>query len=140
MDTSKIVAFSVGVAGLGILLFAISKVAKDKNANVYLQAGEQSNPFDSKAVASSLYNAMREANFTNTQKRKVILESLTGVTQNQFLQVIKAFGSRYYNTLTGNTYFAIWQTPVKHPLKVWLKEELSLEDYELLQSNYPKYL
>lgn len=140
MDTSKIVAISVGVAGLGILLFAISKVAKDKNANVYLQEGQQASSFDSKAVASTLYNAMREANFTNTQKRKVILESLTGVTQNQFSQVIKAFGSKYYNTLTGNTYFAIWQTPVKHPLKVWLKEELSREDYELLQSNYPKHL
>jgi hypothetical protein len=140
MDTSKIIAISVGVTGLGILLFAISKVAKDKNANVYLQAGEQANPFDSKQIANAIYNAMREANFTNTQKRKVILENLTGVTQNQFSQVVKAFGSKYYNTLTGNTYFAIWQTPVKHPLKVWLKEELSREDYQLLQSNYPKYL
>lgn len=139
MQSSKIGAISVGVAGVVVLLFAISKVAKDKKSNVYLYGAEQAN-FNSKEIANILYNAMREANFTNTQKRKVIIESLTGVSQNQFLQVVKAFGSKYYNTLTGNTYFAFWQTPVKHPLKVWLKEELNRSDYELLQSNYPKYL
>lgn len=140
MEASKLVPISVGVAGLGILLFAIAQANKDKNGNAYLNQGIVENSFNAKEIATVLYDAMKEANFTNTDKRKTIFTTLTGVSQAQFSLVIKAFGSRYYNTLTGNTYFALWQTPVKHPLKVWLKEELSDSDYKLLKSNYPKYL
>ena len=140
MDSSRIIPISVGVAGLGILLFAISQARKDKNGNAYLDEASETQNFNGKELATTLYNAMKEANFTNTEKRKTILTTLTGVSQAQFSLVVKAFGNRYYNTLTGNTSFAIWQTPVKHPLKVWLKEELSDSDYQLLKSNYPKYL
>lgn len=140
MEASKLVPISVGIAGLGILFFAIAQANKDKNGNVYLNQGTVENSFNAKEIATVLYDAMKEANFTNTEKRKTIFTTLTGVSQAQFSWVIKAFGSRYYNTLTGNTYFALWQTPVKQPLKVWLKEELSDSDYKLLKSNYPKYL
>lgn len=140
MDSSKILPISVGVAGLGILLFAVAQANKSKNSNAYQDGGSMAESIDSKEIATTLYNAMKEANFTNTEKRKTILTALTGVSEAQFSWVIKTFGSRYYNTLTGNTYFALWQTPVKHPLKVWLKEELSDSDYKLLKSNYPKYL
>ncbi|CCG53574.1 Hypothetical protein precursor [Flavobacterium indicum GPTSA100-9 = DSM 17447] len=140
MDSSKIVPISVGIAGLGILLFSIAQAKKDKNGNVYLNQGTVENNFNAKEIATVLYDAMKEANFTNTEKRKTIFTTLTGVSPAQFSWVIKAFGSRYYNTLTGNTYFALWQTPVRHPLKVWLKEELSDSDYKLLKSNYSKYL
>lgn len=140
MEASKLVPISVGVAGLGILFFAIAQANKDKTGNAYLNQGTVENSFNAKEIATVLYDAMKEANFTNTEKRKTIFTTLTGVSQAQFSWVIKAFGSRYYNTLTGNTFFALWQTPVKHPLKVWLKEELSDSDYKLLKSNYPKYL
>jgi len=140
MDTSKLLPISVSVAGLGILLFAMAQANKDKNGNAYLNQGTIEDRFNAKEIATVLYDAMKEANFTNTEKRKTIFTTLTGVSQAQFSWVIKAFGSRYYNTLTGNTYFALWQTPVRHPLKVWLKEELSDSDYKLLKSNYPKYL
>lgn len=140
MDSSKLLPISISVAGLGILLFAIAQANKDKNGNDYLNQGTVDNSFNAKEIATVLYDAMKEANFTNTEKRKTIFTTLTGVSQAQFSWVIKAFGSKYYNTLTGNTYFALWQTPVKHPLKVWLKEELSDSDYKLLKSNYPKYL
>lgn len=140
MDSSKLLPISISVAGLGILLFAIAQANKDKNGNAYLNQGTVENSFNAKEIATVLYDAMKEANFTNTDKRKTIFTTLTGVSQAQFSWVIKAFGSKYYNTLTGNTYFALWQTPVKHPLKVWLKEELSDSDYKLLKSNYPKYL
>ena len=140
MDSSRIVPISVGVAGFGILLFAIVQARKDKNGNAYLDESGETQNFNGKELATTLYDAMKEANFTNTEKRKIILTTLTGVSQGQFLLIVKAFGNRYYNTLTGNTSFAIWQTPVKHPLKVWLKEELSISDYQLLKSNYPKYL
>jgi len=140
MEASKLVPISVGVAGLGILFFAIAQANKDKNGNVYLKQGTVESSFNAKEIATVLYDAMKEANFTNTDKRKTIFTTLTGVSQAQFSWVIKAFGNRYYNTLTGNNYFALWQSPVKHPLKVWLKEELSDSDYKLLKSNYPKYL
>lgn len=140
MDSSKLLPISISVAGLGILLFAIAQANKDKNGNAYLNQGTVESSFNAKEIATVLYDAMKEANFTNTEKRKTIFTTLTGVSQAQFSWVIKAFGSRYYNTLTGNTYFALWQSPVKHPLKVWLKEELSDSDYKLLKSNYPKYL
>ena len=140
MEASKLVPISFGVAGLGILLFAIAQANKDKNGNAYLNQGTVDNSFNAKKIATVLYDAMKEANFTNTDKRKTIFTTLTGVSQAQFSWVVKAFGSRYYNTLTGNTYFSLWQSPVKHPLKVWLKEELSDSDYKLLKSNYPKYL
>jgi hypothetical protein len=140
MDSSKIIPVTIGLAGLGIMLLAVSKTSKNKKAGVYLDASLTDLNFNAKEVATMLYNAMREANFTNTEKRKTIFTALTGVTEAQFSKVNLAFGSRYYNTLTGNTYFAVWQTPTKHPLKVWLKEELSTEDYQLLKSNYPKQL
>ncbi|ESU18987.1 hypothetical protein FCR2A7T_23960 [Flavobacterium cauense R2A-7] len=140
MDSSKLLPISISVAGLGILLFAIAQANKDKNGNAYLNQGTIEDSFNAKEIATVLYDAMKEANFTNTEKRKTIFATLTGVSQAQFSWVIKAFGSRYYNMLTGNTYFALWQTPVKHPLKVWFKEELSDNDYKLLKSNYPKYL
>ena len=107
---------------------------------MYQDGNSIADSINAKDIATTLYNAMKEADLTNTEKRKTILTTLTGVSQPQFALVIKAFGSRFYNTLTGNTYFALWQTPVKQPLKVWLKEELSDSDYQLLKSNYPKYL
>lgn len=140
MDSSKIIPISVGVAGLGLLLFAVAQVKKDKNGNAYWNESAETPKFNAKEVASTLYEAMKQANLTNTEKRKTILTTLTGVSPLQFSLIIKAFGNRYYNTLTGNTSFAIWQTPVKHPLKLWLKEEISASDYQLLKSNYPKYL
>lgn len=140
METSKIVPIAVGVAGLGIFVFAVSKASKNKKSVAYLDGDVSGSGFNVSEIVTLLYDAMKQANFTNTEKRKTIFSALTGVSPSQFAQVIKVFGNRYYNRLTGNTYFAIWQTPVKHPLKIWLQEELSEEDYKLLKSNYPKQL
>lgn len=140
METSKIVPIAVGVAGLGIFVFAVSSASKSKKSVAYLDGDVSGSGFNVSEIVTLLYDAMKQANFTNTEKRKTIFSALTGVSPAQFAQVIKVFGNRYYNRLTGNTYFAIWQTPVKHPLKIWLQEELSEEDYKLLKSNYPKQL
>jgi hypothetical protein len=140
METTKIIPVTIGLAGLGIMLFAVSQTSKNKKAGMYLDSSSTDSSFNAKEIATMLYEAMKEANFTNTEKRKTIFTALTGVNEAQFSKVNIAFGSRYYNTVTGNTYFALWQTPTKHPLKVWLNEELSTEDYQLLKSNYPKQL
>ena len=140
MESSKILPISVGVAGLTILLFSIAQANKTRKGNAYQDGNLTTQSINAKGIANTLYNTMKEADFTNTEKRKTILTTLTGINEAQFSWIVKAFGKRYYNRLTGNTYFALWQTPVKHPLKVWLKEELSDSDYQLLKSNYPKYL
>ncbi|WP_136669387.1 hypothetical protein [Flavobacterium sp. H122] len=140
MESSKILPISVGVVGLTILLFSIAQANKTRKGKAYQDGNPTEQSINAKDIATTLYNAMKQANFTNTEKRKTILTTLTGINEAQFSWIVKAFGSRYYNRLTGNTYFALWQTPVKHPLKVWLKEELSDSDYQLLKSNYPKYL
>lgn len=140
MEITKIVPISVGLTGLAILLFAVSKTSKNKKGKAYLDGGFDTSSFNAQEIVAMLYDAMKEANLTNTDKRQAIFTALTGVSEAQFAQISKVFGSRYYNTLTGNTYFALWQTPTKHPLKVWLKEELSQEDYKLLKSNYPNQL
>ncbi|MCL9806807.1 hypothetical protein NAT51_14830 [Flavobacterium amniphilum] len=140
MESSKILPISVGVAGFTILLFSIAQANKTRKGKAYQDGNLTAQSINAKDIATTLYNAMKQANFTNTEKRKTILTTLTGINEAQFSWIVKAFGKRYYNRLTGNTYFALWQTPVKHPLKVWLKEELSDSDYQLLKSNYPKYL
>ena len=94
MDSSKLLPISVSVAGLGILFFAIAQANKDKNGNAFLNQGSVDNSFNAKEIANVIYDAMKEANFTNSEKRKTIFTTLTGVSQAQFSWVIKAFGSR----------------------------------------------
>ena len=84
MDSSKLLPISISVAGLGILLFAMAQANKDKNGNAYLNQGTVDNSFNAKEIATVLYDAMKEANFTNTEKRKTIFTALTGVTEAQF--------------------------------------------------------
>lgn len=139
MENKKLIPISIGVLGLGVLLLALTK-ANSSKSKIYLDQNYTSGLVNAKQIAEELYKAMKEMNFTNTQKREVIFTSLTGVTPRDFQGIVKAFGFRYYNPITGNTYFAFWQTPQKHPLKTWLKEELSTSDYQLLKSKYPKQL
>ena len=104
MDSSKIIPISVGLAGLGIMLFAISQTSKNKKAGAYLDNSSTDSSFNAKEIATMLFDAMKEANFTNTEKRKTIFTALTGVTEAQFSKVNIAFGNRYYNTLTLGLY------------------------------------
>ena len=84
MESSKIIPVTIGIAGLGIMLLAVSEFSKNKKAGAYLDAGATYSSFNAKEVATMLYSAMKEANFTNTEKRKTIFTALTGVTQLQF--------------------------------------------------------
>lgn len=80
MDSSKLLPISVSVAGLGILFFAIAQANKDKNGNAFLNQGSVDNSFNAKEIANVIYDAMKEANFTNSEKRKTIFTTLTGVS------------------------------------------------------------
>lgn len=92
--------------------------------------------FDPKLVAQKLYEAMR----TTGTDEDYIFDTLTGVTQPQFSAVIKSFGLKPYNSLTGNQYGIIGTTLPKRDLKYWLKNELSEKQYKLLRTKFPNYL
>lgn len=105
----------------------------------YLDDNPESNltiAFDPKLVAQKLYEAMK----TTGTDEDYIFENLTGVSQAQFAAVIKAFGLKPYNSLTGNQYGVIGTTLPKRDLKYWLKNELSDKQYKLLRTKFPNYL
>lgn len=93
--------------------------------------------FNARNIAEKLYNAMKN---TGTDE-DLIFNSLQGVSQNQFGQIVLAFGRRSYNELYGNqiNFNPIESLPLE-PLQVWLKSELSDNSYETLRQKYSYYL
>lgn len=61
MDSSKLLPISVALAGLGILVIAVSQAKKDKNGNAYLNQGMITESFNAKEIAAVLYNAMKKS-------------------------------------------------------------------------------
>lgn len=137
MENSKILTYSVLALGLGVFGFSLFATNKPK-ANRYLDASPalpDGSVFNAKKIAETLYDAMKGINITNDAKNEAIFAALTGVTQDQFGKVFAAFGSKRYNTYTGNTVGLY-----SYNLKTWLKSELSPVSYMQLQKQYPKYL
>lgn len=136
------------IAGVGLLLagFFVSQAVstgKPKNSSnpKYLDDEGAINPdFNAKQIATDIHEIMRKVNWTNGDKNQIILTAFTGLSQTQFAQVVKAFGLRAYNTITGNDYQIIGFSLKKYPLKFWLKEEMSTADYLLLKDKFKKYL
>lgn len=133
-----IIGVSVLVFGLGV--FFLTK--KNKNGKSvlggdtkYIDEGDVNliPLFSASQKANVLYNAMNIYNGTDEQ---TMIEELTGVSQNQFGLISKAFGLRNYNRYLG--YNTIGGT--KLPLKTWLREELNDADYNLLRKKFPMYL
>jgi hypothetical protein len=92
--------------------------------------------FNPNLVSQKLYEAMK----TTGTDEDYIFETLTGVSQAQFAAVIKSFGLKPYNSLTGNQYAVIGTTLPRRDLKYWLKNELSDKQYKLLRTKFPNYL
>ena len=133
-----IIGVSVLVFGLGV--FFLTK--KNKNGKSVLGGGTKYIDegdvnliplFSASQKANVLYNAMNIYNGTDEQ---TMIEELTGISQNQFGLISKAFGLRNYNRYLG--YNTIGGT--KLPLKTWLREELNDADYNLLRKKFPMYL
>ncbi len=135
-----IIGVSVVVFGLGVsFLTKPNKNGKSILGNGgYIDEGDNSTipVFSAKQKANALYEAMR---YSGTDEQ-TIFEELSGVTQKQFGLISGAFGLRSYNSWLGNTTGVIGQTLPKLSLKMWLKEELSDEDYKLLRKKFPMYL
>ena len=89
-------------------------------------------PFNAKLVAENLYGYMNKFG----TDEEAIIDELTKVNAVQFLQISNAFGRRNYNTLSGGN---DWGGNLQ-PLKVWLKNELSAQEYSVLRLKYPNAL
>jgi hypothetical protein len=152
MKTStKIIGAGIFLA-TGLSLFFLNRKSTLQNSKkVYLDDDPNygtSIVFNPKSIADTLYEAMKSTGksigsavgLSIGTDKEVVFDLLTGVSERQFASIIKAFGLKAYNKLTGNQEFLVWQTYTKYGLKTWLKEELTVKDYALLRRKYPKYL
>ncbi|ALM50310.1 hypothetical protein AMR72_16315 [Flavobacterium psychrophilum] len=137
------VKIGVGVLG-AIVLFKLvvpktdnSGSAQDPTGNGSTPVGTPGGTFNANATADKLYNAMKDL---GTDEDK-ILNALMYVTPTQFAQVVKAFGKQSYNKTLGNQIRVIpWQPLTLYPLQVWLENELSSEQYNILALKYAPLL
>lgn len=124
------------VAAGALLLYLLFGNKKDNSGSSYTEpnGGYYPGPtFNALNVADSLHEAMNQFG----TDEGTILELLKTVTPTQFAQVVTAFGSKKYNSWTGNDYgFGLDSLPLKN----WLKYELSISDYAILRSKYPNSL
>jgi hypothetical protein len=147
--STKIIGISlIALTGLG-LFFLNKNNSKTKNGGGYIDDSQSSDIyFNPKSIADTLYEAMKSSgkSLFNTvglsigTQRDVIFEALANVTAVQFNSVVKSFGLKPYNKLTGGQIFPIWSKPTHYGLKTWLKSELNDADYKILKNNYPKNL
>lgn len=107
----------------------------DPTGNGETQPGDIAANFNAKRVANELYEIMSY----NVPNKTGIFNALRTVSQDQFGEVIKAFGKNKYNDLFGNTMEGFYQTLVARDLIYWLKAELGNE-IQTLKLKYPKYL
>jgi hypothetical protein len=138
--TKKAVVIGVSILVLGLGVYFLTKKGKDGKSvlggnNKFIDEGDINlvPAFSANQKVSSLYEAMNSYKGTD---ENLIIETLTGVTQAQFGAINKAFGLKNYNRLLG--YNTVGGT--KLPLKTWLREELSDDDYNLLRKKFPIYL
>lgn len=132
---------TVGIAVLigGIVLYNVfgknTESTPDPTGNGGVVPGQVA--FNAKGVANSLYNAMKDMG----TDEEAILEILKPITQQQFGQVISAYGKLNYNTTTGDqvNYNPFSSLP-KLGLKDWLFNELSGKEYAILRLKYSYYL
>ena len=134
--------------GAGLLVTAIAAyfVLRPKKGKLFgsraeggfINEGDINSPsvFNAKQKAQTLHEIMRGM----WSNKKDILEEFVGVTKAQFAQIVKAFGNRPYNTLTGNTKAVYGFDLPLLPLKSWLKSELDTDMYKQLRQMYLQYL
>lgn len=131
------------IAGAGVVVvYLIIRAAIPKSDSVGTgydgtgngSAGNTNNTyFNPTEIANTLYVAMKDLG-TDEQ---AIMDALQPLSAAQFQQVITKFGSKPYNTTTGNQYTCLWCENLPNlPLKTWLKEELSDDDYQLIKTKF----
>lgn len=146
MNFNKNIPKIVVATGVLAVVFSLVSVGKGKNAlNNYGQQylpedGSGTNQIDALQIANTIHDVMRKTNFSNTNKNEIVLSAFANISLNQFAQVIKAFGLRFYNPNLGNDYTILGVKPNKYSLAFWLRKELNDDEYNTLKSRFSKYL
>ena len=129
-----------GIAVLGVVIASVVAykifVPKTDNNGSGNSNDTGAKDFDPAKVSNILYNAMR---YTGTDEAAIVT-ALKPLSAAQFNAVIEKFGYKFYNKTMGNTTEYLWNKLHKYGLKVWLKNELSDDEYELLRLKFPKIL
>lgn len=86
------------------------------------------------AVAERLYNGMKGVGSSN----EPVFSALTGLTENDFVRVYKAFGKRQYSAFWGNVGDPL--TSGDHHLITWLTNELDDNEIRQMQKIIPNLL
>ena len=130
----KPIPVAVVAVGLTVLIVGLT-AGKSKKSTMYFDqenANENNNAdFNAYEVAKVLEIAMDQYG----TDEDTIMQTLSEISVAQMKKVIAAFGSKKYNTWTGDGYGVF-----SYPLKVWLKEELSTSSYLTLKSKFKSLL
>ena len=140
-DKEKKAGIVIGVVGAILIGYLVFKKKPDGSTGFNDPTGNNTtgnggtiSTFNAKTVADNLFSLM---DMFGTKETEIVAE-LTNVNQNQFAQVISAFGLRNYNSWTGSDDWG--GSPLG--LVGWLKEELGItsQEYRTLKLKYPNYL
>jgi predicted metal-dependent TIM-barrel fold hydrolase len=129
----RIIPVVAVTVSLAVVVLAV-RAGKAKAASIYLDAPNATSSttkFDAKEVANTLHVAMNKYG----TDEDIIMQVLGEVNESQFASVVLAFGSKRYNTWTGDEYGLF-----KYTLKEWLANELTSSSYLTLKSKFKKYL
>lgn len=132
----NILYVAAGLAVVGYLVFS-SKESPGGNDPTGNGTPGSSASFNPRRVAEDLRDAMKEMGTSGAE----VISILRNVNPAQFKQVVTAFGQIQYNATLGNqiNFNPFSQLPFVN-LKGWLKNELSISEYNTLKLKYPESL
>ncbi|MEE1899588.1 hypothetical protein V1389_14660 [Flavobacterium rakeshii] len=136
-NTKKIILITTGVIAAGTVLYFVLRKKTDSSGSECDPTGNGGNciQVDPATVANSLYDAMKES---GTDEEAILL-ALKNVNASMFNQVIQKFGKQSYNKFLGNQInITPWNPLPLEPLQVWLKNELTTNEYNKLKLKYPQ--
>lgn len=137
--TKKRILIGALAVAVGYGVYKLVQGKQNKGQEVLLSdtVSNSIGTFSAKTIVADLLQAMNKNGTTDED----VYNALSGLTQEQFGQVFRAFGKRPYNkTLGMNTGNDTLFPSVPRDLKYWLKSEFDDANYKLLRTKYPKYL
>jgi hypothetical protein len=87
-------------------------------------------------IAEELYTAMKDVASGPDDVYKILSDN--NLTYNDFVKVSDQFGKRKYNQLTSGSLFSSWG--VNLGLTEWLREDLTTEQFNLIQAYVPNVI
>ncbi|WP_417885338.1 hypothetical protein [Zunongwangia sp.] len=141
-NVTKYIYPAIGIVAIGGLIYIGNRIlTKDeipklkKNPSV---PDSSLSSVEAQAITETLYIAMQSAFAANDKETKTILNTLNGLTQNDFVKVYDAFGARQYSLFWKNVGDPF--TSDDHSLLTWLSNELSEENFRKISQIIPEAL